>query len=370
MKSKGAGCVFACCKLWLIGTRVYIGMVSNIAVHFPTDVLCKGVWKVFEEVKDPTLKSLVPSLKATVLASRAPATTKKYLGAFMRWKQWAEAHSEVVVFPVKGTEFALYLQYVGDTTGSKSAVEEAVHAVGWVHQLAGCPSVSDLPFVQLVLDSLQRKLAKPKVRKEPVTADMILALVASLGEAPSLADVRLVAACLLAFSAFLRYDELSKLRCCDITFIPHRMSIHIASSKVDQYRQGDSVVVVRTGSPTCPVAMLERYYAIAALPKLSKLRLFRGIVVAKSGERLRSQGSLSYTRLRELFWGKLAGLGFDPKQFGLHSLRSGGASAAANAGVPDRLFKRHGRWRSESAKDGYIKDSMSALMSVSESLNL
>ena len=35
-----------------------------------------------------------------------------------------------------------------------------------------------------------------------------------------------------------------------------------------------------------------------------------------------------------------------------------GATAEANAGVPDRLFKRHGRWKSESAKDGYIKDSM------------
>ena len=127
------------------------------------------------------------------------------------------------------------------------------------------------------------------------------------------------------------------------------MPIHILSSKTDQYRQGDSVLVARTGSPTCPVAMLERYYSLAALPKQSKLRLFRGIVVTKNGQRLRSEGSLSYTRLRELFLNKLAELGFDPKQFGLHSLRSGGATAAANSGVPDRLFKRHGRWRSESA---------------------
>ncbi len=74
--------------------------------------------------------------------------------------------------------------------------------------------------------------------------------------------------------------------------------------------------------------------------------------------------------MRELFLAKLRELGFDPKLFGLHSLRSGGASAVANAGVPDRLFKRHGRWRSETAKDGYIKDSPKALMSVSESLQL
>ena len=41
-------------------------------------------------------------------------------------------------------------------------------------------------------------------------------------------------------------------------------------------------------------------------------------------------------------------------RYGLHGLRARGASAAANNGVPDRLFKRHGRWQSENAKDGYI----------------
>ena len=30
-------------------------------------------------------------------------------------------------------------------------------------------------------------------------------------------------------------------------------------------------------------------------------------------------------------------------KFGLHSLRAGGATAAANSGVPDWLLKRHGR---------------------------
>ena len=47
-----------------------------------------------------------------------------------------------------------------------------------------------------------------------------------------------------------------------------------------------------------------------------------------------------------------------------HSLRSGGATAAANAGVPDRLFLRHGRWSSVSAKDGYVKDSLASRLSV------
>ena len=63
-------------------------------------------------------------------------------------------------------------------------------------------------------------------------------------------------------------------------------------------------------------------------------------------------------------------LGYSTKFFSLHSLRSGGAIAAANAGVNDRLFKHRGRWRSDKAKYGYVKDNLEALLSVSKSLDI
>ena len=53
-----------------------------------------------------------------------------------------------------------------------------------------------------------------------------------------------------------------------------------------------------------------------------------------------------------------------PTRFG----RGGGG--AANSGVPDRVFQRHGRWKSASAKDGYVKDSTDVKLSVSRSLGL
>ena len=55
---------------------------------------------------------------------------------------------------------------------------------------------------------------------------------------------------------------------------------------------------------------------------------------------------------------------------GLHSLRSGGATSAANAGVNDRCWKRHGRWTSDSSKDGYVADSVANRLQVSEHLGL
>ena len=167
------------------------------------------------------------------------------------------------MFSVKETDFVLYLQHLSDTVGSNPPVEEAVNAISWVHQLTGYPAIAESPFVWIVLDGLQRNLAKPKVHKEPVTTVMLSALVASLGEAPSLTEVRLVAACLLAFSAFLCYDEVAKLRCCDVTFGPQNMVYCLVGVQVPC--QGDRVPVARTGSPTCPVAMLECYYKSACI---------------------------------------------------------------------------------------------------------
>ena len=50
--------------------------------------------------------------------------------------------------------------------------------------------------------------------------------------------------------------------------------------------------------------------------------------------------------------------------------RLGDASAAANSGMPERLFKRQSSWSSENAKDGYVKDSLAQRLQVSSGLGL
>ena len=90
---------------------------------------------------------------------------------------------------------------------------------------------------------------------------------------------------------------------------------------------------------------------------------------ATSSYSLRSTG-MSYSRTREVVLQAFAELGYPKNLFGLHSSRAGGASATANAGVSDRLFKLHGRWKTDQAKDGYIKDKLDSLLSVSKSLHI
>ncbi|KAL5473775.1 hypothetical protein EMCRGX_G028330 [Ephydatia muelleri] len=297
-------------------------------------VFTSGVWPLLSNLEDPELRRLAQALPATVLSSRADSTTKNSRGG---------------------------------GACSVIAVEEAVHALSWLHGLAGLQPLGGSTLVKSTLEGLRRMLAKPKVRKEPVTADILKAMVEAAGSAPSLTEVRLLAVCLVAFAGFMRCDELIRLRCEDITFNAEGMIINIVSSKTDQYREGSSLVIARTGGLTCPVGMMEKYFLMDHTPKAC---VFRGISVTKEGERLRKTGGLSYTRLRELLLQKITQLGYDPKAFGMHSLRAGGATAAANAGVPDRLFKRHGRWKSESAKDGYVKDSVERRLEVSKQLGI
>ena len=227
------------------------------------------------------------------------------------------------------------------------------------------------PLVQQILAGAKCRLAHKTTKKEPVTPEILAALVDKFGkEQASLSDVRTLTMCLLGYAGFFRFDELSKLKEADVFFYEEHMEIFVESSKTDQLREGAWIVIARTRTKLCPVAMLERYFKLAGIKGEQDKFLFRGLVNTKNGSWLRNAGGLSYTRAREVVLDMLEAIGLDKRQFGLHSLRAGGASAAANAGVPDRFFKRHGRWRSENAKDGYVKDALEERLKVSRNLGL
>ena len=172
---------------------------------------------------------------------------------------------------------------------------------------------------------------------------MLTAMVDNLNKNETLANLRLTAACLLAIASI----GVDMLKIC------------IPQSKTDQLRKGNEVVIARSSAPTCPVKMLERYIHMAKIDKMdTELFLFRPLIKSKKGECLRAGGPLGYSTLRELFKKKMRDLGYPTENLGIYSLRAGGATAAANAGVPDRLFKRHGRWRLENYKDGYVEDTL------------
>ena len=83
----------------------------------------------------------------------------------------------------------------------------------------------------------------------------------------------------------------------------------------------------------------------------------------------RKKGALKYTRARELLREVMAKVGLDVELYGLHSLRSGGATAAAAEGVPQRLIKRHGGWRSD-AVNAYLEETVENVLAASKAVQL
>lgn len=64
-------------------------------------------------------------------------------------------------FPVDVALFALYLQHLGEKSGSRSMVSEAVYAVSWVQRMAGVEPIAQNVLIKSINEGFQRKLAQP-----------------------------------------------------------------------------------------------------------------------------------------------------------------------------------------------------------------
>ena len=129
-------------------------------------------------------------------------------------------------------------------------------------------------------------------------------------------------------------------------------------------------MLAKIDSVACPFTIVKKYVQRFNIDLSSSNYIFRAMYTASGHTALRHKvKKLSYTRTKEVILGRLQKVAPAGLNLGLHSLRASGVTAAAAAGVDERLYKRHGRWRSD-AVHGYVKDSVNSRLSVSKSLGL
>ena len=319
---------------------------------------------------DPTLKQLATvNLPNLLMSAKATSTTKKYIASWKQWEKWASSTPEIVSFPVNPFHFALYVSHLANT-GLKTVADSAAAAVSWVHGLAGLTSPTTNSLVKSSLQGFKRLNSSPTVRKEPITPVILAKILASHGHSTAtLADLRVLFICFVSYAGFLRFNDLSSVTRKDCVITTDRMTIHLSRSKTDQFRQGADVVIARTFRSTCPVVAAERYLMALGDPVDSPLPVLRRFTNTKSGL-IPSVYPLSYTRTREIVLDALKPLVPDISVYGLHSLRSGGASAACNSSVPSFLISKQGRWKTETARNAYMKISPSTSLLASKSLGI
>ena len=227
--------------------------------------------------------------------------------------------------------------------------------------------------MKVVVEGAKRTVGKPaSQQKEPMTAEMTKQVVEFFGLGDSLLHKRSVVICLLGFSGFLRISELIEIQVKHLKFVSSHLEITIPKAKNDQMREGHIVHIAKTHTRYCPVQWLRDYLQETGLHSEEENYVISRLAKTKTGHRAHGAHPLSDTTVRDMFNRDIAPIceKIEPGAYCLHSLRSGGASAAINNGTSERLIGKQGRWKSGFSRDRYLKDGKVQRLSVTKTLGL
>ena len=324
-------------------------------------------------IQDHQLAERAKSLPDLLLSAWADSTNGKYEAAWSKWANWCSSFQEIQVRPADPFHIALYFNDLTIDGAKLGAVTAAASGIRWGHMVAGFEDPMSHQLAKLAFEGAKRRCAgnSSSNQKEPFSPELMAKVIAKYGQSRSLMDQRFVVLCLLGFAGFLRRSELSSIQVKNLRFFPSYLTVTIPFSKTDQLREGHVVHIAKSGSPSCPVEWVHSYLGATGLK--GEDYLFCRLAKTKVGHNALGRYPISFATMRTTFFKGMEGLWDEahPKShYSLHSLRSGGASAAANNNVPDRLIGKHGRWKSNKSRNTYIKDSVSKRLVASSSLGL
>ena len=278
------------------------------------------------------------------------------------------------MLPAKEIYLALFISSMIQSNSSYAKFKQVYYRIKWTHNILGLRDPLKSPLLIALSNAAKRMLSKPVCKKEPIKPWHLQKLVKLFGgKNASLRDLRLLTMCLVGFAGFFRFSELINIRRNDIILYGKYLKIFIERSKTDKYREVTWIFIAKTCRKTCPVSILRKYLKNLNLSPSSNDYIFKAFCYRKKKNEYTPKNTkkpLSYSQTRKIVPEAFGKIGLPRNKFGLHSLRSGGATSAANIGVKDRLFKKHGRWKSEKAKDGYIKHNIRELLHVSANLGI
>ena len=131
----------------------------------------------------------------------------------------------------------------------------------------------------------------------------------------------------------------------DVVISSDRMSVFIPKRKNDQFREGHTSFLAKSGKATCPVAITEKLINSLPTSNHSRLPLVRRIVKSGSKEYFHSCKGVLYITLREEFKRHITPFVEDSSVFGTHSIKSGAASIPSCRNLTEGLLDKHAGWK-------------------------
>ena len=230
------------------------------------------------------------------------------------------------------------------------SINSSINAVNYFHNLF---LLEPIVIDKFIIDYCKRFARKVDRRKRPLLQNEFSKIVKTSSRKDlNVLELRNLVIVIFGYTGFLRYDDLSQLKVCDIDFFGSNVSITVPEGKADKNYKSQKVEVKL--DHRCS-DILRQYVKIAKFAKVgwnsNNAYFFMRI---SSDFVIHYQTKLSYKMCRSSVLGLCKSVGIDTKDLGLHSLRIGGCTEASRQGVPDFLLDLHGRWAlGSSSRAGY-----------------
>jgi len=315
--------------------------------------------------------SLISLAGEALFKAREKSTCKQYSCYFQKWSNWRNQYEEISETPAQEQYIIIYLLSLLQKGKSFPVIKSSLFAIKYYHSIEGLPDPFTSALSNLIYEGIKRICSHQAKKKLPIKIKHLKNMFNILGgNKMDLKNLRTMVISILSFMGFLRFSEVIKIRRSDILIFSSHIQIFIEKSKTDVYREGHWLHIATLNSELCPAKLLNRLFMLGNIKNNCEKFIFRELTHSSSLKLRNLDKHISYTTVRDNILKLLNSIGLNQKLYGLHSLRSGGATAAANLGVPDRLFKKHGRWKSENVKDGYVHENLQSLLSVTNNLGL
>jgi integrase len=304
------------------------------------------------------LSAVAERAAGLVEGARAVNTRRAYQSDWAHFEGWCLAQG-LLPLPAIPNTVGLYLAAHADQL-AVATLTRRLSSIAIAHRLAGHSLDTKHLAIRDVMRGLKREKGTAQRHAEALTVPLIRRVLDTCGS--RLIDLRDRALLLVGFAAALRRSELVALTMDDVAVVPEGLRITIRRSKGDQEGEGQVIAVGRTGTATCPVAALQAWVSAAGI---ETGRVFRAI------NRHGHLGlKLSTNAVAEIVKCRAALVGLDAQVFAGHSMRAGFATAAAMAGVEERIIMRQTRHRSAATVRRYIRDGELLRRNLSAELGL
>ena len=247
---------------------------------------------------------------------------------------------------------SLYLTQLSTKNVKISTIKRRLVSIGVIHKLKGHYLDTKHPLIVENLMGIKRRKGSIQNGKKPLLINNLKKIINVIDQQKKekIKIFRDRTIILIGFSGGFRRNEIVSLDFDDLDFVEEGLKINIKRSKTDQFGVGSiKGLPYFENSQYCPVVSIQKWIEIS---KINSGALFR---------RFTKGSNLSEKRLTDqtvaLLIKEYLGLaGIDSTNYSGHSLRSGFATSAAEAGAEERTIMAMTGHKSTEMVRRYIKN--------------